>query len=136
MGKKANTDFLAAFIELETACNGLLGCKRSGVTEYINELNSVGSISGKSEVLQKLLAYRKIRNKLAHEEGALADVKSISSEDVRWLRKFKKDVERRRDPISLDRKVGWLTPKRIVGLGAIAAAVLVVVLGAIIFLTK
>ena len=129
MGKKINTEFLAAFIELENACNGLLGCKKSGVTEYINRLNSSDSIPGKSEVLPKLLSYRKLRNRLAHEEGALTDVSEIKNSDLRWLKSFKNSVEKGRDPISKSQRRCAGLARRLTAVIAIIAAVLTVAVG-------
>ena len=133
MEKKINTEFLTAFIELETACNALLGCKRSGVTEYINELNAAGNIPGKSDVLPKLLKYRKIRNKLAHEEGALSEDNSLEKADLKWLRGFKKSVEKHRDPISKSKK-GGISGKAIAWIIAAALVVVAAVLTVIFIL--
>lgn len=131
MGKKTNTDFLAAFIELENACNSLLGCRRSGVTEYINRLKESDSVSGGDAALKKLLKYRKIRNKLAHEEGALSEVNDVDSSDVKWLKSFAKDVERGRDPISASRGFR-LSFKKIVGILALALSAAIIAVGIIV----
>ena len=131
MGRKINTEFLAAFIELEAVCNALLDCKRGGVTEYINALKDAGSSQKKDETLQKLLTYRKIRNRLAHEEGALSEEKSVSRGDIRWLRSFARKVERGRDPISVGR-THRISPKKIIGLIFIAVAVTIAVVGFIL----
>lgn len=137
MSKKINMDFLAAFIELEGACNRLLDKKRSGVTEYINRLEDSGAASRKDELFKKLIFYRKIRNKLAHEEGALDDLNDVDKTDVKWLGNFRKKVEKGRDPLSLhikkaDRRRLW----SIVKITAIASVIVAVIIIAIVFALK
>lgn len=136
MGKKTNTDFLSTFIELEAACNSLLDCKRGGVSEYINKLKSSDCSSAGDEALKKLLRYRRIRNKLAHEEGALAETDEIEKSDIRWLKDFKKSVEKRRDPLS--KKCGTVRTifKKTVGIVAILVAVTVVIAAVLLFTSK
>lgn len=131
MGKKSNTDFLAAYIELDTACAELLGVKRGGITEYINKLREAKGAPHGNDVLSKLISYRKVRNKLAHEEGALTDIKEISRDDVRWIGSFKKAVRKRRDPLSLYNKL----PSPIgIKVAIIAAAAVLAIIAAIIVL--
>lgn len=135
MGKKNNTDFLAAYIELDTACAELLGVKRGGITEYINELKEAKGAPQGSETLSKLISYRKARNKLAHEEGALSDVKDIDKTDVRWIDRFKKTIQKRRDPLSLyKRPAKAFTVKAVVAAAAALAAVIAVIAVAVIIL--
>ena len=133
MSKKTNTEFLTAFIELETACDSMLGCKRSGVTEYINRLNNFGSIPGKSEILPKLIFYRKIRNKIAHESGALTELRDVDKSDVRWLKNFKRDVEKRRDPISKNERSAFGKKLKLIAILSAVALVLIAVALIIIF---
>ena len=101
MGKKSNTDFLAAYIELDTACAELLGVKRGGITEYINKLKEAKGAPQGNEVLSKLISYRKVRNKLAHEDGALNGITEIEKGDLKWIQNFTKTVSKKKDPISL-----------------------------------
>lgn len=129
MSKKNNTDFLTAFIELEGACNGLLGTKRGGVSEYINRLNEFKSNPDIKELSKKLITYRSIRNKLAHEEGALSDIRDIDRSDVRWLANFKKKIKKERDPLSLCiRREKLNSIGRILRISAIAAAAVAVLI--------
>ncbi len=137
MGKKINTDFLAAFIELETACNEMLGTKRSGVTEYINRLSGFKSAPEREEVLPKLISYRGTRNKLAHEEGALTEINNLDRSDVRWLKAFKKKVKKGRDPVSVCiRKSERSRRGRLAAAVAIAAAFVAVLIAALILIIK
>lgn len=98
-----------------------------------NELNAAGNIPGKSDVLPKLLKYRKIRNKLAHEEGALSEDNSLEKADLKWLRGFKKSVEKHRDPISKSKK-GGISGKAITWIIAAALVVVAAVLTVIFIL--
>lgn len=104
MGNKTNTAFFAAYIELDNACAKALEVKKGGVSAYISQLVESRYAPGRSETLPKLVEYRKIRNKMAHEEGALSDLREVSKADVQWLNRFTKQVEKGRDPISLYHK--------------------------------
>ena len=101
MSKKINTDFLTAYIELEASCNVLLGTRRGGVTEYINRLMGLRSAPNREDILPKLINYRNIRNRIAHENGALSNLKIVDKGDIRWIKDFAKKIQKRRDPISL-----------------------------------
>ena len=98
---KINMSFFNAYIELDRVCEQSLGVKRGGVSTYINRLVELRFAPGRSEVLPKLLKYRKIRNIIAHEENAFSDVTEITKNDVKWLNRFAKSVSRKRDPVSV-----------------------------------
>jgi len=127
LGKKSNTDFLAAYIELDTACAELLGVKRGGITEYINKLKEAKGAPQGNEVLSKLISYRKVRNKLAHEEGALTEIKDIDRADVRWLSGFKKNIRKRRDPLSLYNKLPTPIGIKVAIIAAVAVVLAIII---------
>ena len=128
MGKKLNTEFLAAYIELDAACSELLELKRGGITEYINRLKENKSIPQRDEALSKLGSYRRTRNKLAHEEGALSDIDNIDKADIRWLKDFKKSVTKRKDPISLFNKPTNAFKTRVAIIAAAVAVIAIIII--------
>lgn len=100
MGRRANEQFLSAYMQLDKLCCERLGVATGGVTEYINRLNNARFAPGRDDVLPRLVRYRNLRNKFAHEVGALRRVDEITKVDVRWVRAFERDLAKKRDPIS------------------------------------
>lgn len=100
MGNKLNMSFFKAYIELDKACADRLGVERNGVSAYINSLVEMRFAPERSEVLPKLIKYRKMRNIIAHEENALDELDEITKADVKWLLRFAKIVSRKADPVS------------------------------------
>lgn len=100
MKSKINVSFFKAYIELEKACEARLGVNKSGVSAYIARLVDLRFAPGRSEVLSKLIQYRKCRNAIAHEENAIDELKDLSKEDVKWVTKFTKSVNHKKDPVS------------------------------------
>ena len=100
MGKRINERFLAKYIELDRNCSDKFGVTTGGVTEYINRLNNASLAPGRDEALPRLVKYRNLRNKLAHEVGALRRMDEITKQDVAWIVKFNRMLMRKRDPIS------------------------------------
>ena len=97
MGRRTNLKFLKIYLTLDKVL-----CDRhiSGVSEYISRLDDARYAERREEVLKHLLRYRSIRNRLAHEPGALDSIKSISSGDIKWIKRFLRDLRRGRDPVS------------------------------------
>ena len=136
MGKKQNQSFLVSYIKLDKACSDMFGMKTGGVSEYINKLGSERDIPEREETMSRLVRYRGIRNKLAHEVGALEKLSEVKNYDIAWVEKFEKAVLRRRDPISQYQKSlrknttaykvrrGFITAGIILLVLAIAAAVI------------
>ena len=87
-------------MELDKNCCEKFNVASGGVTEYINRLNNARFAPGREEALPRLVRYRNLRNKMAHEIGSLRKMNDVTKSDVVWLKKFDKDVSRRRDPIS------------------------------------
>ena len=100
MGKRLNERFLACYIELDKDCCEKFGTATGGITEYINRLNNAKFAPGRDEALPRLVKYRNIRNKMAHEFGSIRKINEVTKADISWVRKFDKDLIRRRDPIS------------------------------------
>ena len=101
MINKTNVSFLTAYIELDKACCHRFGIKSGGVSMYINKLVQERFIPEREEVLPRLIRYRNLRNKLAHEDGALNGITEIEKGDLKWIQSFTKTVSRKKDPISL-----------------------------------
>ena len=100
VGRRRNEAFLSVYMELDKDCCQKFGVTTGGVTEYINRLNNARFAPGRDDVLPRLVRYRNIRNKFAHEVNAIRKVDEITKVDIRWLRTFRKDVLRKKDPIS------------------------------------
>ena len=133
MSKRINEKFLNAYIELDKACCAKFNIPAGGVTEYINRLSNVRFAPGREEVLPQLVKYRNIRNIFAHEPNALRRNDELTAKDLTWINKFKRDLNRKKDPIStyLRKAKRYMRGKRIkryVILGAIIIAVLVAVI--------
>ncbi len=131
MGRRLNERFLANYIELDKNCCEKFGIATGGVTEYINRLNNARFAPGREEALPRLVKYRNLRNKMAHELGSLRKMNDVTKADVTWIHKFDKDITKRRDPISsyLKRARRYARRRRIkryITAGAILAATLFV----------
>lgn len=100
IGRRLNERFLASYIELDRNCCEKFGVSVGGVTEYINRLNNARFAPGREEALPRLVKYRNIRNKMAHELGMLRKTSDVTKADNKWIRSFNKDITKRRDPIS------------------------------------
>ena len=101
MGYKVNEQFLNAFIALDKVCCAKFGVSTGGVTDYVNRLINSRFAPGRDDVLPKLVRYTNIRNRLAHEVGAMRQLDEVTKNDVKWLREFEKSVSKKKDPISL-----------------------------------
>ena len=136
MSKKLNVAFLNAYVELENLCSQKFGVKYGGVTEYVNRLINARFAPGRDDVLPALVKYRNIRNRMVHENGTANNADEVTKADLKWLRDFTHDVERKRDPISMYlrkarrymRMRGFVRVLAVIGaiavVGAIVAAVL------------
>ena len=101
MGYKVNEQFLNAFIALDKVCCAKFGVPTGGVTDYVNRLINSRFAPDRDDVLPKLVRYTNIRNRLAHEVGAMRQLDEVTKNDVKWLREFEKSVSKKKDPISL-----------------------------------
>ena len=98
---RINSLFLNSYIELDKICSQKFGKATGGVTEYINRLVNSRFAPMRDEVLPRLVKYRNVRNRIAHEEGALGQINEITKLDLKWLDAFKHDLIKKRDPISV-----------------------------------
>lgn len=96
--RKINESFLDSYIGMDKICCHKFGVSSGGVTAYINRLISTRLAPGRDEALQRLVKYRSIRNKFAHESGALENMTEIAKADLKWLERFKKELNKSRDP--------------------------------------
>ena len=100
MSRKTNEKFLANFLELDKLCFEKFGVASNGVTEYINRLNNARFAPDRDEVLPRLVKYRNLRNRFAHEPQAIRKCDDIAKADIKWVAKFKKSAKKKKDPIS------------------------------------
>ena len=137
MGKRLNERFLAAYITLDKDCSEKFGVATGGLTEYINRLNNARFAPGREDALPRLVRYRNIRNKMAHELGSLRKMNDVTSADISWLRKFNRDLLRRKDPISayLKRARRYARRRRFLRYLTAATAVALVILGIVLYFT-
>ena len=98
---KYNNAFLNAYIELDKICCQKFGVVSGGITDYINRLINARFAPGRDDVLPRLVQYRNIRNRMAHEAGALQSITEITKSDLKWINEFVKLMEKKADPISL-----------------------------------
>ena len=135
MGRKLNERFFACYLELDRDCCEKFGISSGGVTEYINRLNNARFAPGREEALPRLVKYRNIRNKMAHEVGSLRRMSDINKADITWVRKFNKDIIRRKDPISayLKRARRYARNRRIKRYVTAAALFLAAALGIVVY---
>ena len=129
MSNKINLAFFNAYLELDKACAKALGISKSGVTSYINCLVESRYAPDRNDVLRKLIKYRKFRNIIAHEAGAMSEFNEITKEDIKWVNKFASKMTKKQDPISrYERKLKmekiW---RRIVIIGSIVAGAAAVI---------
>ena len=100
MSRKLNEKFVNTYIELDKLCCEKFGVATNGVTEYINRLNNARFAPNRDEVLPRLVKYRNLRNRFAHEPQAIRKCDDIAKADIKWVAKFKKTVKGKKDPIS------------------------------------
>ena len=140
IGRRLNERFLASYIELDRNCCEKFGVSVGGVTEYINRLNNARFAPGREEALPRLVKYRNIRNKMAHELGSLRKSNDVTKLDLKWIRSFDKDIAKRRDPISryLKRARRYARRRKVQTFLTVFAIIAAFIIGiaAYIFLTK
>ncbi len=101
MGKKQNTLFLNKYMELDKVCCDKFGVNTgSGVIEYINRLSNARYAPGRDEVLSRLIAYSNTHKRFHYEPGAMRNDSQITQDDIKWVAKFKRQVTKKKDPIS------------------------------------
>lgn len=101
--KQLNYDFLEAYKALDKLCGDMYHSK-FGVTNYIDHMkeetyNGGHSIAYWDFILDRLIHYRHIRNKLTHDVGSFETV-SCSQSDINWILDFHESILKRTDPVS------------------------------------
>jgi len=136
MGKRLNESFCDAFMELDKRCCEIFGVVSGGVTEYINRLNNARFAPGRDEALPRLVRYRNLRNKMLHEPGALRKITEITKADIKWVRRFDRDLAKRRDPISvyLRKARAYARRRRFGRYVTVGAVILLIVIGVVVAL--
>ena len=135
MANKINMTFFKSYIELDKACAERLGVARGGVSAYIDRLVDLRFAPDRSEVLPELIKYRKIRNVIAHEDGALDNHDELTKSDVKWVNNFAKSVKKKHDPVSrYERMAARYALWRKVRVVLIALLVVAIAVGAYIIL--
>ena len=135
MGRRLNERFLASYLELDKRCCEKFGVATGGITEYINRLNNARFAPGREDALPRLVKYRNIRNRMAHEIGSLRKMNDVTKTDIKWIKKFDRDVAHRRDPISsyLKRARRYARRRRLKRYITLFAAIALVILSIIVF---
>ena len=136
MGRRLNERFLSSYIELDKNCCEKFGVPNGGITEYINRLNNARFAPGREEALPRLIRYRNIRNKMAHELGSLRRMSEVTKFDIKWIRTFDKEITKRKDPISryFRRARRYARRRKAKKFLLLFTSLLAVVMGIIIFL--
>ena len=62
MANKINLNFFNAYLELDEICAKRFEVSKGGLTVYINRLIELRFVPERSEVLPRLIKYRKLRN--------------------------------------------------------------------------
>ena len=101
VSKKINDAFLAKFKELDRTCCEKFGVHVGGVNEYMSCLNNVRFAPNRDEVLQRLVKYGSIYQRVDYNPQDKRRSLGITKEDVKWLASFKKLVQKKKDPISV-----------------------------------
>ncbi len=128
---KTNEKFLESFISLESLCADKLGITTAGVSEYISRLSSAKMAIGRDETIKQLSRFRKIRNRLVHENGALRSLDEINQNDIKWLRRFEKSVKKNKDPLSRYYKQSKVDKRKKILLACLAVLLFVASVAAI-----
>ncbi len=137
MGKKLNHQFLEMYKGLDRDCCEKFGVTTGGVTEYINRLNNARFAPDRDDVLPRLVRYRNIRNKFAHDIGSIRKSDEISKPDLKWLRIFNKDIVKKRDPISvyLRKARRYARRRKMYRAIFVCSVILVIALGCVLWYT-
>ena len=101
MSKKLNEAFILKFKELDRTCCEKFGVHVGGVNEYMSCLNNVRFAPNRDEVLQRLVKYGSLYQRIDYNPQDKRRSLGITKEDVKWLTTFKKLVQKKKDPISI-----------------------------------
>ncbi len=135
MSKKINETFLKLYLELDKACCDKFGISTGGVTEYINRLSTTRFAPNRDEVLPHLVKYRNTRNIFTHEASAIRKSNELTGVDIKWIKRFSRDLSRKKDPLSayLKKARRYARNKRIKRYLIGGAVVVAIIIGIIIY---
>ncbi len=130
MSKSKNISFIENYILLERAADAIMKRTGGGVSAYITALERQKLNTGAAESLKFLKKCRTVRNKLAHDPGALKDSAEISRADIKRLGKLTEAMKKSSDPLSkiLRKKEGSVKKIKVILFAAAVAALAVCIL--------
>ena len=79
---KINMSFFNAYLELDKICAQRLEINRGGVSAYIGRLVELRFAPNRSEVLPRLLKYRKLRNRYFYEDDNFVIRPARSAQEI------------------------------------------------------
>ena len=100
MGKAKNVSFIESYISFERAADNVTKRKGGGVSAYIDAIERQKPDASAQSTLKFLKRCRIVRNKLAHDVGALKSNSEISRSDTKKLRKLTSQISKGKDPLS------------------------------------
>ncbi len=136
MSKSKNISFIENYILLERAADGLMRKTGGGISSYISALERQKLNTGAAETLRFLKKCRIVRNKLAHDPGALKDNNEITKKDTKRIIKLTAAIKSQKDPLSKILKKKKRLPLKIKAAIVAAAAVLLSVCAVILYLNQ
>ncbi len=95
--KKINSDFFEEFKSLEKLLNDMYG-DIHGVKLYIEDMKENDGKKWSPE-LKELIRLNRLRNHLAHDEGAFNE-DCVTKNDILWLKNFHNNILKGADPLS------------------------------------
>ena len=102
MSKKINKKFLDLYAEIEKICREKLGIvDGEGFNEYIKRLENTKFAPKRDEVLPQLQRFSNIRAKFAKmSDKEVKKDTELLKRDIKWLKNFKKEVSKKKDPLA------------------------------------
>ncbi len=99
MKRGKNLSFLENYILLERAADNLMK-KGGGVGAYIAALERQKLDTGAADTLKFLKKSKSVRNRLAHDPGAIKETSDITSSDIKRIKKLTALIKKGKDPLS------------------------------------
>ena len=107
--KDLNEEFLAAYERADRVCCEKFGVPDQGCLTYINRLNAARFAPRRDEVLTPLVHAYDLYQRGTNEAATSSQKRSVvfssgavvMREDLLWVKRFARSVDRKRDPLSL-----------------------------------
>ncbi len=131
MGKSKNISFMESYILLERAADQLMKRKGGGISAYISALERQKLNTGAADTLKFLKKCRIVRNKLAHDPGALKSNSEISKSETKRIKKLTTAMKSEKDPLSKllkKKKAGAFKLKLVIIIMTVAALAIAAVM--------